>query len=144
MNQNAQARLQQIIANHPKGGGAAKASTSTTASAAPPIVNFQDWLFFGTGPSVFINVGIVPTAPNISISYAVVVLQTPGGDIITDASVGADTTQGGWPINLAADCRIYDIGTYGNQLEAWAFAQANVNGQYVDQYSPVMTYTVQP
>ena len=134
MSDNPQSRLQDIIAGRPK-----SAAALTTGAN---IVNFQDWLFFGTAPNAFVQVGITPVSGNISVSYAVVVLQTPNGQVISDASVGTSNAQAGWTLNLATDTSLYDIGTLGNQVQAWAFAQAVVSGQLQSQYSPVQNYTV--
>lgn len=135
--ENPQARLQDIIANRPKDGASPKG-----LAAATNIVNFQDWLFFGTAPNVFAQVGIVPTSQDISVSYAVIVIETPNGNVFSNASVGTSNAMGGWALNLATDTSLYDIGSMGNQVQVWAFAQAYVSGQIQSQYSETQNYTV--
>jgi hypothetical protein len=133
MNENTQSRLQQVIANRPKEG--AKAVT-----AQANVVNFQDWLFFGTDPNIFVNVGLVPTSNNIVITYAVVVLQTPNGYTLSDASFSPSNANTSVAYNLATDSGTYNISQYGNQVQAWAFVQTNQG----DQYSATQNYTVNP
>ena len=123
-------QVQQII------DGRSKADTSAAATA---IVNFQDWLFFGTEPDLFVNVGIVPTSGSIAVTYAVLVFQTPSGFMLGNATIGTSNAQGGWSLNLALSIDNYSIQQYGNQVQAWAFAQI-ANGQ--GQYSTVPSYTV--
>lgn len=123
------AQLQQVI------DGRNQKSTATAATAN--IVNFQDWLFYGTAPDIFVNVGVVPIG-NVQITYAVVVFQTPGGFMLGNATVGTDNA-GNWAMNLALSIDNYSIQQYGNQVEAWAFAQIST-GQ--GQYSSVQSYTV--
>jgi hypothetical protein len=128
MKQNSSARVKQIAAN--------RTSAKTAALTNP--VSFQDWLFFGTAPNVFVNVGIVPTSSSVVIQYALVVLQTPGGDIVSDAAINYSNPAAGVASNLATNNGTYDIGTWGNQLEAWAYVQTDQG----DQYSSVQSYTV--
>ena len=128
MKQNSSDRVKQIASNR----------TSAKVAAAANPVNFQDWLFFGTEPNVFVNVGIVPASSSVVIEYALVVLQTPGGVIVSDAAISYSNPAAGVASNLATDNGTYDIGTYGNQLEAWAYVQTNQG----DQYSSVQNYTV--
>ena len=124
-------QVQQIIE------GRSKAETSAAATAG--IVNFQDWLFFGTEPDIFVNVGIVPTSGSVAVTYALVVFQTPGGYILGNATIGTSNAQAGWTLNLALAMDNYSIQQYGNQVEAWAFAQI-ATGQ--GQCSSVQSFTV--
>ena len=128
MKQNSSARVKQIAANR----------TSAKTAAVTNPVSFQDWLFFGTAPNVFVNVGIVPASSSVVIQYALVVLQTPGGDIVSDAAINYSNPAAGVASNLATNNGTYDIGTWGNQLEAWAYVQTDQG----DQYSSTQTYTV--
>lgn len=124
-------QAQQII------DGRSKADTSLAATAN--IVNFQDWLFFGTEPDIFVNVGVVPTSGSIAITYALVVFQTPSGTILGNAAITTGNAQAGWTLNLALSMDNYSIQQFGSQIQAWAFAQAS-DGQ--SQYSTVQSYTV--
>ena len=126
-------QVQQVI------DGRSKADTSAAATAN--IVNFQDWLFYGTEPDIFVNVGIVPTSGSIAVTYAVVVFQTPAGYMLGNATIGTSNSQGGWTLNLALSIDNYSIQQYGSQVQAWAFAQDST-GQ--GQYSSVQSYTVNP
>jgi hypothetical protein len=128
MKQNSSARVKQIAANR----------TSAKTAAVTNPVSFQDWLFFGTAPNVFVNVGIVPTSSSVVIQYALVVLQTPGGDIVSDAAINYSNPAAGVASNLATNNGTYDIGTWGNQLEAWAYVLTDQG----DQYSSTQNYTV--
>jgi hypothetical protein len=124
-------QVQQVI------DGRSKADTS--AAATSNIINFQDWLFFGTEPDIFVNVGIGPASGSSIITYAVLVFQAPSGYMIGNATIGTDTAQAGWTMNLALSIDNYSIQQFGNQVQAWAFAQI-ANGQ--GQYSTVQNYTV--
>lgn len=124
-------QVQQVI------DGRSKAETS--AAATSNIVNFQDWLFFGTAPDIFVNVGIVPTSGSIAVTYAVLVFQTPSGFMLGNATIGTSNAQAGWTLNLALSMDNYSIQQYGSQIQAWAFAQV-ASGQ--GQYSSVQNFTV--
>ena len=130
MKENSNARVKEIAANR----------TSAKSAALTNPVTFQDWLFFGTEPNVFVNVGIVPTSSSVVIQYALVVLQTPGGDIVSDAAINYSNPAAGVASNLATDNGTYDIDTWGDQLEAWAYVQTDQG----DQYSSVQNDTVNP
>ncbi|HEY4640761.1 MAG TPA: hypothetical protein VII75_05410 [Thermoanaerobaculia bacterium] len=135
MNQNNQDRIKKIAANRPKGGGAASKSASLTTTNP---VTFQDWLFFGTEPDIFVNVGIVPNSSSVVVTYAVVVIQTPDEYILSDATFAPSNPTESVPYNLATDSGTFSISQYGNQVEAWAFVQTNEG----DQYSDTQSYTV--
>ena len=134
---NDPSQLKGVIAGRSKGVKAA-------ATAQTTIVNFQDWLFFGTGGSVFVQVGITPAASNVAVTYAVIVLQTPDNVVICDAAINTSNSPAGWTLNLATASDIYDLAQYGSQVQAWAFAQAYVGGVPQSQYSDTMDYTVSP
>jgi hypothetical protein len=124
-------QVQQVI------DGRSKADTSAAATSS--IVNFQDWLFFGTEPDIFVNVGIVPASGSSAITYAVVVFQTPSGFMLGNATIGTSNAQAGWTLNLSLSIDNYSIQQYGSQIQAWAFAQI-ANGE--GQYSTVQNFTV--
>jgi hypothetical protein len=127
--------MKQVIANRPQAG--AKAATASTAATTNP-VTFQDWLFFGQAPNIFVNVGIVPTSSNVVVEYAVVVLQTPSEYVLCDAAINYSNPAAGVAANLATDSGTYDIGTYGTSVQAWAYVYTNMG----EQYSSVQDYTV--
>ncbi|MBV8544781.1 MAG: hypothetical protein JO093_16100 [Acidobacteria bacterium] len=131
MAKDPRSQVQQVI------DGRSKAETSAAATAN--IVNFQDWLFFGTEPDIFVNVGIVPTSSSIAVTYGLVVFQTPDKLILGNATIGTSNAQGGWAMNLALAMDNYSIQQFGDQIQAWAFAQI-ANGQ--SQYSSVQNFTV--
>ena len=133
MSKDPQSRLKDVISGH---------ESAARTAAVSDIVNFQDWLFFGTEPNVFVQVGITPASQSISIEYAVVVLQTPQGLVFSNASVNTSNAQAGWTLNLATDTALYNISQLGDQVQAWAFAQAYIGGQLQSQYSDTLTYTV--
>ena len=116
-----------------------RSKAETSAAATSDIVSFQDWIFFGTEPDIFVNVGIVPTSGSSAITYAVVVFQTPAGYMLGNATIGTSNAQAGWTLNLALSIDNYSIQQFGNQVQAWAFAQLD-GGQ--GQYSSVQSYTV--
>src|SRR6185436_3067932 len=90
-------KAQKIIDGRPKSApSAAAADVSATTNV---IANFQDWLFFGTEPDIFVNVGVVPASSSIALTYALVVFETPGGYIVGNATVGTSNAQAGWTLN---------------------------------------------
>lgn len=116
-----------------------RSKADISAAATANIVNFQDWIFFGTAPDIFVNVGIVPTSGSIAVTYALVVFQTPAGYILGNATIGTSNAQAGWTMNLALAMDNYSIQQYGSQIQAWAFAQT-ASGE--EQYSTVQNFTV--
>ena len=133
---NSRDQLQQALASRGPGGAAAKATAATA-----PVASFSDWMFYGQGGSVFVSVTISPTQNNYSISYALVLLQTPSGIIVCDGAVAPNVAQGGFTLNLATGSDTYNLGQYGSSIQAYAFAQVYGVGEV---WSPVQNYTVQP
>ena len=137
MSNDPRSRVQEVIK------GRDQAPTAETAAAATAnYVNFQDWLFFGTAPNIFLQVGITPAASNIAIQYALVVLQSPQGQVLSDAALNTSNANAGWTVNLATDSSLYNIQQYGTQIQGWAYAQVLVGGQPQSQYSAIQNYTV--
>lgn len=59
--------------------------------------------------------------------------------MLGNATIGTSNAQAGWTLNLALSIDNYSIKQFGNQVQAWAFAQID-GGQ--GQYSSVQSYTV--
>lgn len=116
-------------------------SQPAAAAAVAPVANFSDWLWYGQGNSIFASVTITPASSSLSISYALILLQTPGSVILCDAALSTSNAGNGWTVNIATGSDTYDLQQYGNTVQAYAFAQVYGVG---DVWSPVQSYTVQP
>jgi len=130
-NDNSRSRAQEAIAGR---GKAEAASAQATAN----IATFGDWLFYGTAPNIFLSVTVGPASAGITLEYILVVLQTPGGQILCDAAINTTTGGQGFNVNIATDCSLYSIQQYGTQVQGWAYAA--YGGGY--QYSAIQNYTV--
>jgi|GEM_PF-3322026 len=111
------------------------------AAATSPVASFSDWQFNGSGSSVFVSVTITPTNSNDSITYALVLLQTPQATIICDGALATSNAGNNWALNIATGNDMYDVNQFGTSVQAVAFAQVYGVGEV---WSPVQNYTVQP
>lgn len=112
-----------------------KASTADVTAVA----NFSDWLFYGSGPNVFVSVTITPTSSNYSITYALILLQTPDETIICDGAISTGNAGNGFTLNIATGNDMYDVKQFGTSVQAQAFAQVYGVGEV---WSPIQNYTV--
>lgn len=118
---------------------ALKSRGQASAAALTAVATFSDWQFYGSGPNVFISVTITPTSNDYSISYALVLLQTPDEVIICDGAMATGNAGNGWSLNIAAGNDMYDVSQFGTSVQALAFAQVYGVGEV---WSDVQNYTV--
>lgn len=118
---------------------ALKSKNQPVAADTTAVVNFSDWLFYGQDSEVFVSVTITPTSSNYSITYALVLLQTPNEVLICEGSLSTGNAGNNWNLNIATSNYMYDVKQFGTSVQAMAFAQVYGVGEV---WSPVQNYTV--
>jgi len=118
---------------------ALKSKGQPAAALTTPVASFSDWQFYGQDNEIFVSVTITPGSSLYSISYALVLLQTPDEVLLCEGSLSTSNAGNGWTLNLATSNYAYDVQQYGTSVQALAFAQVYGVGQV---WSPVQNYTV--
>jgi len=118
---------------------ALKSKGQSPAAETTAVANFSDWLFYGQDDEIFVSVTIAPTSSNYSITYALVLLQTPDEILLCEGSLSTGSAGNNWSLNLATSNYAYDVNQYGTSVQALAFAQVYGVGEV---WSSVQNYTV--